>query len=715
MWKVSCFLAFFDEDIGNFSNINEIASYKSGSSSDILKNFAKINIKLIQKTFNDNCDNRNFKNLINHSFNQFAMPKIESYDNNKIIYFSHFILEEKLNQIKEIITEAFYIKLKNLPIKIEVILINISSFSSHTQLKRINCALKQNLNLTIYDVPYGKHLAHLILYLVQKHYNLCSTTITGIPMKEEQNFSGTSCNYDVEILHSSRAYMASNCVSYRDKSRLQTAGILNFQPDSLKTRPSVSMTVADANILMNNDSNSNEKKGYYEEIGYRTVLLQWCTPPKNSINNNTDYYQQNSHGAYKISPVDPHSRPSSCLTNFVLSNRIVLLEQHQNLKLISSILSNVTDNNTAKLDVANGYEKILSHMLSQVNGAIYIMCLGGSCKAKNEYKKMYFEDLHSITEGPGGKVTDYRIPDFSKLIKISRLTRRENVKYSTQKGLKDQNNLICSLPEIHLSRLTKYWPLVYSDCVLLNIPLLIPLIENISVGFKLKEQKEREKLKLECVQILNSFKDSERQNLNLSLPPALMTSIYSSLSSNTSSSASSSTPTISSKHQNKKEIYKYVWNEIATLINTFCHTSPPSSVEMNGAVNSDQEIQFLKRHLNSLISGLNINIKNNVVDTVPGDGPVIKEEFEKMDVQENSYIASKRTYKLDKPIPLGLLWKDILETNLKKTTRIRPQLEERNRAKDNKVELYVFMKDRFKTEEMESKENTNNTNAKIKS
>lgn len=39
------------------------------------------------------------------------------------------------------------------------------------------------------------------------HYDLASTTVTGIPMKEEQNAS-SSANYDVEIFHASSAHTA---------------------------------------------------------------------------------------------------------------------------------------------------------------------------------------------------------------------------------------------------------------------------------------------------------------------------------------------------------------------------------------------------------------------------------------------------------------------------------------------------------------------------
>ncbi|PNI98688.1 INTS13 isoform 6, partial [Pan troglodytes] len=78
--------------------------------------------------------------------------------------------------------------------------------------------------------------------LVQQHFDLASTTITNIPMKEEQH-ANTSANYDVELLHHKDAHV-----------------------DFLKSE------------------------------------LHYCT------------------GAYRISPVDVNSRPSSCLTNFLLND-----------------------------------------------------------------------------------------------------------------------------------------------------------------------------------------------------------------------------------------------------------------------------------------------------------------------------------------------------------------------------------------------------------
>lgn len=54
-------------------------------------------------------------------------------------------------------------------------------------------------------VSRASALASLLGRLVLPHYKLSTTTVTGIPMKEEQNAS-SSANYDVEIVHSIDAH-----------------------------------------------------------------------------------------------------------------------------------------------------------------------------------------------------------------------------------------------------------------------------------------------------------------------------------------------------------------------------------------------------------------------------------------------------------------------------------------------------------------------------
>lgn len=58
--------------------------------------------------------------------------------------------------------------------------------------------------MEVHSIPASvlhSKLSHLIL----SHYDLASTTVTGIPMKEEQNAS-SSANYDVEIFHAAAAH-----------------------------------------------------------------------------------------------------------------------------------------------------------------------------------------------------------------------------------------------------------------------------------------------------------------------------------------------------------------------------------------------------------------------------------------------------------------------------------------------------------------------------
>lgn len=122
------------------------------------------------------------------------------------------------------------------------------------------------------DIP--NKLTHLIL----PHYDLASTTVTGIPMKEEQNAS-SSANYDVEIFHSSNAHSV-------------ILGTELLLPTSIK-----------------------------EGSKYETVTLKWCTPRGLGASD-----MQPCLAQHRVTPVDVTSRPSSCLINFLLNGRSVLLE-----------------------------------------------------------------------------------------------------------------------------------------------------------------------------------------------------------------------------------------------------------------------------------------------------------------------------------------------------------------------------------------------------
>ncbi|XP_014399764.1 integrator complex subunit 13 isoform X3 [Myotis lucifugus] len=194
------------------------------------------------------------------------------------------------------------------------------------------------LTSEVHSVRAGRHLATKLNILVQQHFDLASTTITNIPMKptfsvfdQEEQHANTSANYDVELLHHKDAHV-----------------------DFLKS--------GDTHL------GGSSREGSFKE----TITLKWCTPRTNNIE------LHYCTGAYRISPVDVNSRPSSCLTNFLLNGRSVLLEQPR-----------------------KSGSKVISHMLSSHGGEIFLHVLSSS--------RSILEDPPSISEGCGGRVTDYRI------------------------------------------------------------------------------------------------------------------------------------------------------------------------------------------------------------------------------------------------------------------------------------------------------------------
>lgn len=179
----------------------------------------------------------------------------------------------------------------------------------------------------IFSTPAAK-LPKLLMSIILKHYHLASTTVTGIPMKEEQN-SSSSANYDVEIFHEARTHTI-------------FLGSELVLPRSIK-----------------------------EGFEYETVTLKWCTPRAGAAE------MQHCLVQNRITPVDVTSRPSSCLINFLLSKRTVLLEMPRK---------------------TGG--KITSHLLTDHGGEIFIHSLNIS--------RSVLEDSPSISDGVGGKIPNYR-------------------------------------------------------------------------------------------------------------------------------------------------------------------------------------------------------------------------------------------------------------------------------------------------------------------
>ncbi|KAE9556193.1 hypothetical protein FO519_000532 [Halicephalobus sp. NKZ332] len=157
---------------------------------------------------------------------------------------------------------------------------------------------------TIYTIS-GRGMNAYLRRVIMEAYNLISTTISGIPMKEESSPFNTS-EYDVEILHPRALH-----------KHLETAGLLNSGSAILQPAP---------------------------EGGYSTVKLRWCNPVQKL---RKDAYPLREEGLY-ATPVDALGRPTLCVTGFLRKGKSIWLE------------AVLPDNSLAE----NVPGKIITHMLT---------------------------------------------------------------------------------------------------------------------------------------------------------------------------------------------------------------------------------------------------------------------------------------------------------------------------------------------------------------
>lgn len=312
------------------------------------------------------------------------------------------------------------------------------------------------LTSEVHSVRAGRHLATKLNILVQQHFDLASTIITNIPMKEEQH-ANTSANYDVELLHHRDAHL-----EFFRSGDLHMAGT------------------------------STRENGLKE-----TVTLKWCTPRTNSIE------LHYCTGAYRISPTDVNSRPSSCLTNFLLNGRSVLLEQPR-----------------------KSGSKVISHMLSSHGGEIFLHVLNSN--------RSILEDPPSISEGCGGRVTDYRITDFGEFMRENRLTPVSESSHDPS------GKLPVERAKAQLERHTRYWPMIISQTTIFNMQAVVPLANLI-----VKETLTDEDV-LTCQKTVYNLVDMERKSDPLPI----------------------STVGSRGKGPKRDEQYRIMWNELETLVKT---------------------------------------------------------------------------------------------------------------------------------------------------
>ncbi|RZF48920.1 hypothetical protein LSTR_LSTR003300 [Laodelphax striatellus] len=337
---------------------------------------------------------------------------------------------------------------------------NIENVAVNPQaLREINSLL----SCEVHCAKAGGQIASKLTHLILPHYDLASTTVTGIPMKEEQNAS-SSANYDVEIFHPSQVHTA-----------------------LLKGHS------ADVGLIK-------------EGADYETVILKWCTPRGCSVAE-----MNNCTAMFRATPVDINSRPTSCLVNFLLNGRSVMLET-----------------------IRRGGGKMISHLLAAHGGEIFIHSLVTG--------RSILEDPPSISEGSGGRVTDYRITDFGKLMQTNklvplRLSEEENKPPWPIDKMKER-----------LNRFTKYWPLTISNTSIFNFKMHLEPLLSLMLNESLTDDEV-----VECQHCIFTMMtmDSKHEPLQTSLPP---------IGGNRG------------KGPKREEQYRIMWSELETYLRSHLHS-----------------------------------------------------------------------------------------------------------------------------------------------
>jgi hypothetical protein len=319
-------------------------------------------------------------------------------------------------------------------------------------------AFKPQLHVKTYSVRSGRMIAGLLDNLCLQHNNLKSTTITGIPMKEEQSASSSS-QYDVEIAH---------CSSIHEE-------VLGLSDTYLN------------GIIADIDRNG---------FPCKTFRLNWCTP---KLGNAAEL--QHCVATSRITSVDVNSRPSACLTNFLLNGKQVMLE-------IFKSKSN----------------RMITHVLANHGGELYIHSLATS------KHKQSIGDPPPIADSLGGKVGDYRMNDFIALMKQHTLVKPSYM-------IDDPLTKSCHI----LKRQTLYWPLSLGHTILWNVGHLLG-----SLLTKIPRDSLSQADVDECKQAIDNLMKLEREEH--SLPSVTIVETVK--------------PTTSRGATKLAQLYRLLWNEL---------------------------------------------------------------------------------------------------------------------------------------------------------
>jgi hypothetical protein len=180
--------------------------------------------------------------------------------------------------------------------------------------------------------------------------------------------------------------------------------------------------------------------------------------------------------AYRVTPTNVTSRPTICLVNFVLSGKPVLLEQPR-----------------------KGTQKLITHVLMNHAGSIYIHCIPST--------RNHVEEPPSISEGWGGRITDYRISDLSELVADNMLTP-----FPVDRT-KVPHHFPLQAVMGKLERESRHWPLVYADTLVYTLGQDLQPLPAVVRRDTMSEQEFEE-----CKKVVSSLQEKEASGEALSVP-----------------------------------------------------------------------------------------------------------------------------------------------------------------------------------------------------
>lgn len=150
-------------------------------------------------------------------------------------------------ELSEINSEAARNKLLSSIAQLDVNVVSVGASTAKGD--EITKQLSPSISYNICRSMAG-HLHVILLEMALTHFELASTTVTNIPMKEEQNAS-SSASYNVELFHKASAHLRLLADSHvkEDTKAVRIEDLATWMPQTQK-----------------------------EGFRYNTVELKWCTP-----------------------------------------------------------------------------------------------------------------------------------------------------------------------------------------------------------------------------------------------------------------------------------------------------------------------------------------------------------------------------------------------------------------------------------------------------